>query len=222
MSRNKIHLLAMSVLMFAGCARDTQDTSRAPAPTTPETTPTQPAPAGTEQARGVEPVKERPKNLSEALESMARAKVALQSAEGRDVEGTLYLLQEEDSVLITGAVRGLEPGQYAIHIHDRGDCSAPDFVSAGEHFNPTGATHAAPFTETKHAGDLGNLTTNAKGVADVRVRADNTTLESDARGILNRAIVIHEKADDFRTQPDGAAGKRIACGVIKPMVQPES
>src|SRR5690606_7202550 len=97
-----------------------------------------------------------------------------------------------------------------------GDCSAPDASSAGGHFNPASAPHGHPDSDAKHAGDMHNIVANAEGVAEVDALVGGVTLQSgEPDDILNKAIVIHAKPDDYKSQPSGDAGSRIACGVIQ-------
>ena len=99
-------------------------------------------------------------------------------------------------------------------MHEKGDCSAPDGTSAGGHFNPGGKPHAARDAAARHAGDLGNLKADPYGLARVDF-VDSTLSLSGPDSIVGKAVIIHEKADDFTTQPTGNAGARQACGVIE-------
>jgi len=141
--------------------------------------------------------------------------VALSPTQGHEVAGRLTLIPLDDGVRITGAVTGLEPGSvHGIHVHENGDCSAPDASSAGGHFAPLGKPHGAP-GEASHVGDLGNITANDRGVANVTVRAVQARLGSHApTDLTGRAIVVHADPDDLESQPSGDSGARIACGVI--------
>jgi Cu-Zn family superoxide dismutase len=128
----------------------------------------------------------------------------------------LTLRAEADGVHLSGTLRGLPPnGEFGFHIHEKGDCSAPDASSAGGHFNPTNAQHGNPQGAAHHAGDMLNAKSDARGVAQVDATAAGVTLgggqPDDVRG---KAIVLHEKADDYASQPAGNSGARIACGVI--------
>jgi Cu-Zn family superoxide dismutase len=121
-----------------------------------------------------------------------------------------------EGVHFTGTVTGLPPGQHGFHIHETGDCSAPDASSAGGHFNPTGAPHGAPSAAEHHAGDLGNIEANAEGQAEVNIHANGVSLEEAApNSIKGKAVIVHAAADDLQTQPTGNAGARLACGVIQ-------
>jgi Cu-Zn family superoxide dismutase len=146
----------------------------------------------------------------------AGASAQLTPTQGNTASGSLSLIQDGDSVRLSGTLQGLQPGgQFGFHIHENGDCSAPDASSAGEHFNPGGAQHGNPDGAAHHAGDMHNVTSDAQGNAAVAVRAVGVTLDSgQPNGIIGRAVVLHEKADDYQTQPSGGSGARIACGVI--------
>ena len=111
-------------------------------------------------------------------------------------------------------ITGTTPGQHGFHIHETGDCSAPDATSAGPHFNPTNMNHGAPSTGMHHAGDFGNLTADANGVIRTTFRTRWISLDSSPTSAIGKAVILHEKADDLTSQPAGNAGARIACGVV--------
>lgn len=145
-----------------------------------------------------------------------RATAELRPASGSQVRGDLRFAEAgRDRVRISGELSGHTPGPKGFHIHEKGDCSAPDAMSAGGHFNPTGAKHGASPT-TGHAGDLGNLTFDQTGRARVDMVVDGISLGRDAaNGIIGRAVVVHMQADDLKSDPAGNAGGRAACGVIR-------
>ncbi|WP_425476993.1 superoxide dismutase family protein [Novilysobacter arseniciresistens] len=148
--------------------------------------------------------------------TLSAASVNLASASGSLVSGSLKLMPMGDGVHLTGEVGGLAPGStHAIHIHEKGDCSAADASSAGGHFNPTGEPHGKIGTPTHHAGDMNNIVANADGVASVNVHAQGVVLGGGAANDgVGRAVVVHAAADDYASQPSGNAGARVACGVI--------
>lgn len=146
----------------------------------------------------------------------ARANVAPVS--GTLVSGSLRIIAQADGVYLTGEIGGLGRGRtHAIHIHERGDCSAADGSSAGGHFNPAGVAHGRAGSGAHHAGDMDNLVANEAGVARVDMRVRGLTLGGGGpTDIIRRAIVVHASPDDYSSQPAGNAGARIACGVIDP------
>ena len=157
------------------------------------------APSGVDQAAS-----------PQRLEARAR----LQSAAGQDVQGEVLFQQTEQGVRVKVVARGLTPGMHGFHVHEVGDCSAPDFESAGEHFAPGGHPHGAP-AASSHAGDLGNVEADANGTVETEVMAQHVELKAGSRSIAGRAIVIHAQPDDLTSQPSGNAGARVACGVIE-------
>ena len=141
--------------------------------------------------------------------------VKLADAKGKSI-GTATLSADPKGVKITLDVKGLEAGDHAIHVHETAKCDAPDFKSAGGHFNPEHKKHGMDNAEGPHAGDMPNFTVDAKGASKASVVAPNVTLDEGPHGVLaGTALVIHAKADDMKTDPAGAAGDRIACGIIK-------
>jgi len=136
--------------------------------------------------------------------------------QGNTVTGALALAQSAEGVHITGSIQGLKPdAEFGFHVHEKGDCTAPDGSSAGGHFNPTQAQHGNPTGPAHHAGDMLNIKSDAQGVAQVDVTAAGTSLTGDpGTDIMGKAIVVHEGPDDYTTQPSGNSGKRVACGVI--------
>ena len=113
---------------------------------------------------------------------------------------------------------GLAPGEHGVHIHEVGECSAPDFESAGSHYNPTGAQHGLLNPNGPHAGDLPNVTVAQDGTVDYIVTTALVTLGEGDSSLLDSdgsAVLIHEGADDYVTDSSGESGGRVACGVIK-------
>jgi superoxide dismutase, Cu-Zn family len=144
-----------------------------------------------------------------------KAIAVLHSAAGQQVSGTVTFSREGSRVRVDVDVQGLPPNStHGFHIHEFGDCSTPDFASAGGHFNPEGHMHAGPETPMRHAGDLGNIKADAQGNAKEQLTVGNITLGSGMNNILGRSVIVHANADDLKTQPSGNAGGRIACGVI--------
>lgn len=134
----------------------------------------------------------------------------LRATEGNNVQGVIRLTQTAEGVHLRGEVRGLTPGKHGFHIHEFGDLRASDGKSAGGHFSPEGHQHGGPDDDEHHAGDLGNITADSKGVAKVDILAEDLKLHF----VIGRSIVVHGKADDLKSQPSGDAGPRVALGVI--------
>ncbi len=143
----------------------------------------------------------------------ADAVAVLRATEGHQVQGTVSFMRVNKGLRVIARVQGLTAGDHGYHIHQFGDCRAGDGSSAGGHFNPRDQRHGAPTDEIRHIGDLGNLTADASGSA--RVDTIDTMLTLDGpESIVGRSVVIHAQADDFKTQPAGAARAGVACGVI--------
>ncbi len=160
----------------------------------------------------------RPATPVVALVSTAKlAEANLASASASIVSGRLALVPDARGVHITGMIGGLQPLQTAaFHVHERGDCGAVDASSAGAHFNPGAQPHGRTSAGAHHAGDMDNLRADAQGRVNVDVRLSGVTLGGGAAtDIAGRALVVHANADDYRSQPAGNAGARIACGVIR-------
>jgi len=158
--------------------------------------------------------------LADTKAKMAPAKpitVKLSDATGKSV-GTAKLSPDAAGVKITLAVKGLTPGEHAIHVHETGKCDAPDFKSAGGHFNPEHKKHGLESPDGPHAGDIPNFTVDAKGGSTATIMASGIKLDDSEHSVFTgggTALVIHAKADDLKTDPAGAAGDRVACGLIK-------
>lgn len=143
--------------------------------------------------------------------------VAMGSKSGSDVSGTIMLKQSEDQVMMEVNLTGLTPGDHAIHIHENGDCSSDDGKSAGGHWNPTTDDHGKWGHDDHHMGDIGNLVANDDGVATLEFSTDKWCIgcDDETKNIIGKAFIVHASADDFESQPSGAAGARVACGVIE-------
>lgn len=141
--------------------------------------------------------------------------VSMLDSAGRDL-GVLTVTEVPDGLRVTGTLQGLPPGSHGFHIHTSGQCEAPDFQSAGGHWNPTNREHGTENPNGPHLGDMANITV----AADSTVAVDVTTPGGTLRGVNalldadGAAIMVHDHADDYRTDPAGDAGGRIACGVV--------
>ena len=188
----------VATALLAGCSRDT-------------------APAKSDAVDSAGSAAPAPEAAAPAAPTAVTATAQLAATQGHTGSGTLTVTDEGDALRISGSVTGLPPnGEFGFHIHEKGDCSAPDASSAGGHFNPANAAHGNPTSGAHHAGDMLNAKSDAEGVAHFDVVTTSGTLAAgqpnDVRG---KAIVLHEKADDYTTQPSGNSGARIACGVIQ-------
>jgi Cu-Zn family superoxide dismutase len=143
-----------------------------------------------------------------------QAVAVLSSTAGQRCHGIVRFTQDGESVKVVADLEGLNPGQkHAFHIHQFGDCSAPDGMSAGSHYNPEGHQHGLPGTEERHAGDLGNVQADDQGKAHYEITVNNISVNGSKNPIIGHAVIVHAKIDDG-SQPVGNAGGRIACGVI--------
>lgn len=142
------------------------------------------------------------------------ASATLEPRSGSTVNGTVSFTQEATGVRVVANFAGLTPGDHGFHVHETGDCSAPDGSSAGGHFNPAASPHGhqTDAAAARHEGDLGNLTADASGNATLDL-TDNVLALDGPNSIVGKAVIVHEKPDDY-SQPTGNAGGRIACGVI--------
>ncbi len=142
-----------------------------------------------------------------------KAIAVLHPTQGSSVGGTVTFTADGDAVKVVADLTGLTAGKHGFHIHEFGDCSDPKAASAGGHFNPANHQHGAPDATDRHAGDLGNIEADASGKAHLEM-TDQMMKLSGADSIVGHAVIVHEKADDLKTQPTGDAGGRLACGVI--------
>jgi superoxide dismutase, Cu-Zn family len=145
-----------------------------------------------------------------------RATAALQPTKGSKAFGEATFEQVGDKVRVIVFAQGLRPeGEHGFHIHEAGDCSSGDGMSTKGHFNPHGKPHGEPTSAERHAGDLPALKAGKDGRAKVDVTLDVISIGQGPGNIVGRGLIIHADPDDYRTQPTGNAGARIACGVIK-------
>ncbi len=151
---------------------------------------------------------------SPAMAATGTAKI-LGTAQGSPIAGTLTMTEGEKGLAVVGDVNGLTPGAHGFHIHEFGDCSDTG-KAAGSHYNPKGNPHGNVLKDGQahaHAGDMGNVDADAQGVAHINVTIPGMTLAGGKMSAAGRAVVVHEKADDFG-QPVGNAGGRVGCGTI--------
>lgn len=138
----------------------------------------------------------------------------IESKSGSTVTGEITFTQNGDKLDVVMKVSGATPGEHAVHVHEKGDCSDPEAKNAGGHFNPKGMDHGSPTAEKHHPGDFGNLTVAADGTGTLTLSVGELTIADGPMSVVGKAVVFHEKADDFKTQPTGNAGGRQGCAVI--------
>lgn len=151
-------------------------------------------------------------------EEVKEITVPLEPKSESDLGGEVTFTQENGEVTMEATITGLAEGQHAIHIHQKADCSAEDGTSAGGHWNPTNEKHGKwGDAEGYHKGDIGNFEVDANGEGTVSMTTDEWCIDcdDDNKNIVGKAIIVHDGVDDFTSQPSGAAGTRVGCGVIK-------
>jgi superoxide dismutase, Cu-Zn family len=154
----------------------------------------------------------------------ASATVSLAALNGSTIAGSLTFTASGGNVVVTGSVTGLPPGVHGLHVHDVGNCGSSTAAdgtvtpggAAGGHWNPGMHDHGAPEATVSHLGDLGNITADASGKANVSItKAGASVSDAAATDVVGHAVVVHANPDDLTSQPVGNAGGRIACGVIQ-------
>jgi Cu-Zn family superoxide dismutase len=151
------------------------------------------------------------------LAAAAQAQTAtatLAPTQGNTAAGTVTFTQQGDKVTVSAKVTGLTPGKHGFHVHEKGDCSAPDATSAGGHFNPTNKPHGSPNAPDHHAGDMPMLEADTGGSATLTTDLAGAAIGSGATDIVGKSVVVHKDPDDYKTQPAGNSGARVSCGVI--------
>jgi Cu-Zn family superoxide dismutase len=203
-------IVAFGTLSLLSACGGPAEPPAAPPPPPPPTEPAPPPPEAPKQGEpSPNPVTEAPKPEPRTLE------VKIEPKSGSKLTGKATLTETSDGVHVVLSVEGVTPGgDHGAHVHEKGDCSAPDGASAGGHFNPTGNDHALPTTAKRHLGDLGNLTVGKDGKGSIDITIPGANLRAgDPNSFAGKAIIVHAKKDDGG-QPTGNAGGRIGCGVI--------
>jgi len=145
-----------------------------------------------------------------------KASATLDSRSGSNTKGQVNFTWQGNNVLVTGTFSGLKPNaEHGFHVHEKGDCSAPDATSAGGHFNPDTKSHGMPGSGSNHAGDMPNIKADASGNAVYTAKLSGFAVNNGPNGILGRSVVVHRDPDDYKSQPAGNSGPRVACGLIK-------
>ncbi|PWJ42813.1 superoxide dismutase family protein [Sediminitomix flava] len=154
------------------------------------------------------------------VEEVTTEKVAvavLSAKNNSGLSGEVTFIEKDGKVRMQALVENVSEGEHAIHIHAVGDCSADDGTSAGGHWNPTEHDHGKWEEEHFHKGDIGNLIVGSSGKGQIELETELWCIDCDdqTKNIVGKSIIVHAKADDFKSQPSGAAGARIGCGVIE-------
>jgi Cu-Zn family superoxide dismutase len=191
-------LIAVSLFSLAAACGSSKPKAAPPAPAPAPEAKKEPEPAP------APPPAPAPKHAVAKLAAASKSKVS----------GTIEFKEVEGGVEVTANVEGLTAGDHGWHVHEKGDCSAPDAKSAGGHFNPNNHKHGAPDGAEHHEGDFGNLTAGKDGKATKTFVMKGITLGDGADSVAGKGFIVHAKKDDFTTQPTGNAGDRVACGVI--------
>jgi len=164
-----------------------------------------------ERLAGQSPIKEDPGKAT--APEISRAIAVLEPTQGQEVQGTITFTQTSEGVQVKAEVIHLPAGKHAYHVHLYGDCSGPDGKAAGTHFNFQGSSKDPPDNIDRITGDLGNLEADADGKATAQTIIEHATLHGPYT-IIGRSVVVHAKGNDPSSPPMGAAGSRLACGVI--------
>lgn len=162
---------------------------------------------------GVLAAAQSPAPAAAGPKKVTRAVAALHPTASNTAEGTVWFTAGSGGVAVKATLKGLAPGSHGFHVHEFGDCTSADGAAAGGHFNPAAKPHGAPTDSARHAGDLGNVTAAADGTATLQWTDPSMKLDGPD-GVIGHAVILHQNADDLKTQPTGNAGGRVACGVV--------
>jgi Cu-Zn family superoxide dismutase len=208
--RSSMVLAAPILALWVGCG------GSATPPETPPEPPPAPAPeAPAAPGEAAPPAAAESAPAAEAKPEGGPIEIPIEARSDSSLTGTATFTEEGDGVKVVLKVGNAPPGLKGAHIHEKGDCSAKDGTSAGDHFNPDGHKHARPPDEPRHLGDLGNIGITPEGVGALEIVVKGANLKpGDPKSFLDRSVIIHAKKDDGG-QPTGNAGARIGCGVIK-------
>ena len=162
--------------------------------------------------------REQLQSASDVLSVVATtyATAQINSASGSTLTGTAIFTKDGENITLSIGIRNASPGIHAVHIHESGDCSAPDGTSAGGHWNPTDVAHGQWGVGEFHLGDIGNITVGDDGTGSIELTTDLWEIGTGSDiDVIGKGIIVHADADDFVSQPSGNAGARIGCGVIE-------
>jgi Cu-Zn family superoxide dismutase len=202
-------LCALGLFVVSGCKKEATNEGTQPAAT--------PAATSADSTTPAAPATPAPMAASTPA-AAASAKATLKAATGDKPSGTVTFTQQADGVHVAVDLAGATPGKHGLHIHQNGDCTPP-FKTAGDHFNADNHDHACSPTPSRHTGDIGNVEVKADGTGHWEGVVDQISLTDPAHQVTGKSVVLHAKEDDCKTQPSGASGDRIACGVIASSAQ---
>lgn len=209
MKHNILSLVLVAFCLFSSCKSDKKEAETVvdePTETATEATDNSETKTNTE-------TKEKPAYYND----VRKVAMSLDSKSGSNVKGNVVFKQELGVVTMIAVLEGLSPGEHAIHIHEKADCTSDDGKSSGGHWNPTGQPHGKWGDEAGyHKGDIGNFIANDKGRATITKITDEWCIGcgDETKDILGKAIIVHQGIDDYKSQPSGAAGARVSCGGI--------
>ena len=145
------------------------------------------------------------------------ARADLEATQGNSAKGTVIFRQSGERVRVSASLSGLKPdAEHGFHVHEKGDCTSGDGMSAGGHYNPAGKPHG-DYRQAgeRHAGDMPNIRADAYGNAEASFETTGITIGGGAGDIVGKGLIVHRDPDDYKSQPAGNAGPRVACAVIK-------
>ena len=146
----------------------------------------------------------------------AAASATLEATKGNSTTGSVTFAQRGDRVVVTTAISGLKPNaEHGFHVHEKGDCSSGDGMSAGGHFNPAGKPHGPYGGADRHVGDMPNLRADGTGRANATFEVSGMAIGQGSADIVGKGLIVHRDPDDYKSQPAGNAGPRLACAVIR-------
>ena len=203
-----------AALALGACAGSPPTPSPPASPASPASPTPEPSEVVGDTAPGTAP-HHTPEAAAPPAAKEKTVQVVFQPKSGSALAGSGTLTETGEGVTVSLAIENVPPGAHGAHVHEKGDCSAPDGASAGSHFNPRSSPHALPEHAPRHLGDLGNIDIggDGKGTIDILARGANLR-RGDPRSFLGKSIIIHEKKDDGG-QPTGNAGGRIGCAEIE-------